>query len=243
MSCAITGKAALILGLLLAVSEPAAAARVDAARYSAFWLWGSSALQKDVLDKAQSLYFLQGEIRRQPTKPETSVVVAQGASVPQNLGCDVWLVYRATTLNWPDEAIKPILSHLERWREAGNKVVGLQIDFDSATPGLSKYAAALRALRTKLPPSYRLGITGLLDWANNGDADTIGTLRDTIDEVVLQTYQGRSTIANYADYLNNLDRLRMPYRIGLVQSGVWQENPSIEASPWFRGYVVFLVGN
>jgi hypothetical protein len=52
--------------------------------------------------------------------------------------------------------------------------------------------------------------------------------------------QGRRTIPNYAAYLNRLDRLTFPFKIGLIQGGDWQAPADLASNPWFRGYVVFL---
>ena len=57
---------------------------------------------------------------------------------------------------------------------------------------------------------------------------------------MLQIYQGRHTIPGYERYLARLGRLRIPFRIGLVQNGDWQAPAELEANPMFRGYVVFL---
>ncbi|MEY2926946.1 MAG: hypothetical protein RL367_1423, partial [Pseudomonadota bacterium] len=54
-------------------------------------------------------------------------------------------------------------------------------------------------------------------------------------------YQGRHTILGYQAYLNKLDDLPMPFRIGLVQGGEWQAPPSLARNARFKGYVVFLV--
>jgi len=214
---------------------------VDAAQYADYWLWGGMPSPPGILGQAKSLYFLQGEIRQAHRGSNRIDLIAEGVSLPQQAPCDVWLVYRANTLLWPRGVTDPILARLERWRSAGNRVVGLQIDFDASTRGLSNYVAALRELRAVLPPSYRLSVTGLLDWARNGDAEAVGALAGIVDEVVLQTYQGRNTIPNYADYLTRLDRFHVPYKVGLVQSGQWNRVSAIEKSPWFRGYVVFLL--
>ena len=61
-----------------------------------------------------------------------------------------------------------------------------------------------------------------------------------VDEVVLQTYQGRRTIPGYEAYLAGLGRMRAPFKIGLVEGGDWTAPPGLAANPWFRGYVVFL---
>ena len=231
----------LVAGVLLLSSGAASAAPVDAVGYADYWLWGGLPSPSGILEQARSLYFLQGEIRQARRDPGRIDLIAQGVSLPQRLPCDVWLVYRANTLLWPRSVTDTILARLDRWRHAGNRVVGLQIDFDASTRGLSNYVAALRALRAVLPRSYRLSVTGLLDWVRNGDTEAISALPSIVDEVVLQTYQGRSTIPNYADYLLHLSRLQVPYKIGLVQSGEWKKVPAIEESSWFRGYVVFLL--
>ena len=57
---------------------------------------------------------------------------------------------------------------------------------------------------------------------------------------MLQIYRGRHTIPGYERYLDRLDRLRIPFRIGLIQGGEWQSPDGLEAKPMFRGYVVFL---
>ncbi|MDT4874149.1 hypothetical protein FQZ97_1094310 [compost metagenome] len=61
-----------------------------------------------------------------------------------------------------------------------------------------------------------------------------------VDEVVVQTYQGRHSIPNYAAYLPRVSRLQLPFKIGVAQYGEWQAPGYLEKSPWFRGYVVFL---
>ena len=62
-----------------------------------------------------------------------------------------------------------------------------------------------------------------------------------VDEIVIQTYQGRKTIPGYAAYLEQLDRLNVPYKLGLVQGGEWSAPRALALDPHFNGYVVFLV--
>jgi hypothetical protein len=159
------------------------------------------------------------------------------AKLPQ---AEVWVVYRAHTLRWPEPVYRQLLGQVDRWRRAGNNVIGIQIDFDARTRYLNEYVDFLRDLRQRLPQNYRLSITGLLDWSSNADVEVIGQLKGVIDEVVVQTYQGRQSIADYAAYLPRMNRLGLPFRIGLVQGGEWQAPEYLQDSPWFRGYVVFL---
>lgn len=227
----------LALGLLLGASAQAA---VDAREHDAFWLWSGVAPQP-VLSQAKSLYILQGQVSRSRRDPSGKVhFIAQGMAIPRLRHGEVWVVYRAHTLHWPETVYRQLLGQVQRWRQAGNPVVGIQIDFDARTRYLDEYASFLRDLRQRLPAQYRLSITGLLDWSSNASPDAIAGLKGVVDEVVVQTYQGRHSIANYATYLPRLDRMGLPYKVGLIQGGQWQEPSYLQDSPWFRGYVVFL---
>ncbi len=62
----------------------------------------------------------------------------------------------------------------------------------------------LSDLRRQLPAKYRLSITGLLDWSANGDPEKLAALGNMVDEIVVQTYQGRKTIPGYENYLARL---------------------------------------
>lgn len=94
-----------------------------------------------------------------------------------------------------------------------------------------------------MPADTQLSVTGLLDWAETGDVGTLNRLGGVIDELVVQTYQGRSTVTRYAEYLPALMKLQIPFRLGLVQYGQWDElwQRRLAASAYYRGNVVFLV--
>lgn len=228
----------LWLGLLLLASP--AFATVDAHDFDAFWLWSGVAPQP-VLKQAKTLYILQGQINSTRRHPERGVqFIAQGMSVPRIRQGEVWVVYRAHTLRWPEPVYTKLLGQVQRWKAAGNPVVGIQIDFDARTQYLHEYADFLKDLRQRLPKDLRLSITGLMDWSSNADPAAIAQLKGVVDEVVVQTYQGRHSIPDYAAYLPRMNRLGLPFKIGLIQGGDWQEPEYLKASEWFGGYVVFL---
>lgn len=234
--------ALLLTVLALACIPPlsADAGVVRAEEYSSFWLWGGVQPQP-VLAQAQTLYILQGQVVEKKQQDRTQVaVVAQGMSVARLKKGKVWLVYRADTLNWTPATVQALVGRLQQWQQAGNPVIGLQVDFDVRTRHLPEYVAFLKQLRAALPKTWQLSITGLLDWSSNGDSEAINQLQQIVDELVVQTYQGRKTIATYKRYLPALKRLTLPFKIGLVQNGEWMADKTLEASPWFRGYVVFL---
>ena len=227
---------AVVIALLMVLARPALAVPTDAADYDAFFLWAGVKPQP-ALAEARSLYLLQGQV----DDGDPVRLVSQRPALPQVSHADVWMVVRVETLDWPKAVYNQVLSALARWRAAGNKVVGLQIDFDAGTRHLENYAAFLAELKKRLPEDCRLSITGLLDWSSNGDPAGLAALGGVVDEVVLQIYQGRRVIPGYAGYLAALDRLGIPFRIGLLQGGEWEAPDHLAGNPWFRGYVVFLV--
>jgi len=225
--------------LLLAswLNSGSALAAVDAREHDAFWLWSGVAPQP-VLAQARSLYVLQGQISQ--SRQGAINFIAQGIAIPRLNRGEVWVVYRAQTLRWPESVYRQLLGQVKRWQQAGNPVVGIQIDFDARTRYLDEYANFLRDLRRRLPADLRLSITGLMDWSSNADPTAIAQLKGVVDEVVVQTYQGRHSIPDYAAYLPRMNRLGLPFKIGLIQGGEWQEPAYLKGSEWFRGYVVFL---
>lgn len=213
------------------------ASRVRAAEHSAFWLW-SGVSGTEEMRQAGTVYLHQGEVNLRRGKPEFE---RMGLPVSRLSFPQIWLTVRFTSLDLTDDITDRLNRLLARWHGSGNRVVGLQIDFDAATRRLAEYADFLTGLREKLPGEYALGVTGLLDWASTGDISTLNRL--PVDELVVQTYQGRHTVEGYARYLPALQQLRIPFRIGLVQHGEWDSRyeARLASSPWYRGTVVFML--
>ena len=229
---------AALLGFALAAAAAPAVAEgpIDASRYDSFWLWAGVRSQP-LLGSARRLYLLQGQVgAREPIR-----LASQRAAIPHIRGPELWMVVRVETLAWPAPVYRQLLTQLARWRAAGNRVTGIQIDFDARTRHLGDYASFVAELRRRLPGDCRLGITGLLDWSANGDPKGLDALASTVDEVVLQIYQGRHSIPGYERYLARLGRFRIPFRIGLPQGGEWHPPAGLETNPMFRGYVIFLL--
>lgn len=229
----------LLLGpwLLAACQQPVqpVAPKVEPSAYDAFYVWPGVRPAERV--KPKTLYLLDGEVRQEGA-PE---FIPLRMGLPRLPGKAVWLVVRTERLDWTEEVYATILADLQRWQASGNDVVGLQIDFDAATRGIEGYAGFLADLRRRLPPQWRLSVTGLLDWSAHGDPRALITLARIIDEVVVQTYQGKHTIPGYEKYFRQMVHFPIPFRVALVQGGAWQAPPGLERNSRFRGYVVFLL--
>lgn len=230
-------KTQILLVIALLVGQARAADIVTAREHPAFWLW-SGVKASDELKDARTVYLHQGDVLKRSQQVEFQRL---GLPVSRLTFPSIWLTVRFTTLDVPEAIPLRIVRLMQRWQAAGNHVVGLQVDFDAATYQLADYARFLRALRQQLPPEFALGVTGLLDWAKTGDVATLNTL--PVDELVVQSYQGRSTVKNYQAYLPALTRLRIPFKLGLVQHGKRdpQAEEPLQQSPWYRGTVVFML--
>lgn len=224
-----------MLAIALAACGTGDPNEVVADRYDSFWLW-AGVPANDAVRKADTVYILDGELRGEPAR-----FVPLRPGVPKAPNPHIWLVVRTDTLDWPVGTDAALVRRLDRWAAAGNKVDGIQIDFDAATRGLSDYAAFLTAFRKALPSHYKLSITGLMDWSANGDPDALRALAGTVDEVVIQTYQGRSTILGYDAYFDRMKGYPIPFKVGLVEHGRFTPPASLESRPNFKGYVVFLI--
>ena len=227
------------IALALACCQAEPAGTVDPRHYDAFFLWPGMRppdLAPDLPGGPRVVYLLAGELRA----GDAGHLVPLRA-VPHVPRAEVWLTVRCERLDWGEGVYRQVLNELARWEAAGNHVAGLQIDFDAATRGLDGYAAFLGTLRRRLPPRYRLSVTGLLDWSAHGDAAALDRLGGVVDEVVIQTYQGRSTIPGYEDYLAPLARLKIAHRVALVEGGVWKVSHWPPQDRQFRGYVVFML--
>lgn len=226
--------------------------RVNAHAYHRFWLWGNVSPKAyiNVQNKNTELYILQGEIglsnkiakaqKKNGQNAINSILEIQGMGLCRIESAKIWLVYRTTTLNWHPRIMEHIVARLNSWQNLGNQVIGLQIDFDSATGELDQYSKFLHTIRQQLPPSYQLSATGLMDWVN-ADQQRMLQLNAPLDEIVIQTYQGRHTVSNYQAYLPTLAKMNIPFKVGIVQHGQWQAYKPIEKNKNFKGYVVFLL--
>ncbi|MGL4249435.1 MAG: DUF3142 domain-containing protein [Aeromonas sp.] len=226
-----------LLSLLLSTLAAPLQASVDASRYHAFWLWSATRYQP-VLAQATTLYLHQGEILNRPSGPR---FIKLGRAPTPLQTEHLWLVVRVNRLPLSVDHEKLLAKLYRAWRKAGAKVTGIQIDFDAATRQLDRYATSLRQLRQALPAECKLSVTGLLDWAKTGNVAQLNNL--PVDEIVIQTYQGRLTVPGYTAYLPAMMQLSIPFKVGLVQGGEW--DPSWQAklarSSYYQGNVVFLV--
>ena len=125
----------------------------------------------------------QGSGRRAVTVPVDAAALARsGRPVVA-----VWRISGTDSLDRADPAL--LLEAVRGMREAGARVVGVEVDYDCPTAALSGYVAWLRGLRSSLgavQPPPLLGVTALPTWRENPQA--LRALAKGTDEVTVQVH-------------------------------------------------------
>ncbi|KAJ8137857.1 hypothetical protein OY671_008930, partial [Metschnikowia pulcherrima] len=191
--------------------------RVDAAQHDAFFSW-AGVKAPEVSAKARTIYSLDGEVRAgSPAR-----FVPSRPAVPHVRHAEIWSVVRLERSDWEEPVWRRVSADLDRWQAAGNRSAGSQLDFDARTRGSDRYAVFSAEARRRSPRRYRLSITGSMDWSAGGDPAASTASGSVVDDVVLQTYQGRRTVPGYEAYLRSSARSPFPYRSGSVEGGAWR---------------------
>jgi hypothetical protein len=79
-----------------------------------------------------------------------------------------------------------------------------------------------------------------MDWASQAEPEDLDALSGTVDEIIFQTYRGRETVNNIDAYLSTIDRVHIPFRLGLAEGAAWIPPIGLTHNHYFQGYVVFL---
>ena len=146
---------------------------------------------------------------------------------------EYWIVYRYERQGVPDLQAATILARevsqtLAAMRKSNHNVAGVQLDIDSPTGSLTKYATFLREFRKGIPKDSQISITALLDWFR--PHTDIGEVIKEVDEFVPQFYDtaerdrygGGSAIAAKIDAMKwgpVFNRFRKRFRVGISTFG------------------------
>jgi hypothetical protein len=202
-----------------------------------YWLWPGARLPQDIV--VDRLYLLQGFFSAR-NHPARFVDQGHDATRLKHIS-ELVLVYRLDTLQPVSNIVEQFHRDAQSWMEKGNNVIGLQLDFDSATANLQQYDRFLHEIRRSLAARFQLSVTGLLDWINSPLGLTAA------NEVVFQTYQGRHSVANIERYLAHLLKIQetipIDFKLGVVQGTTLptEITDSLSRNPSYQGQVIFLL--
>jgi hypothetical protein len=186
------------------------------------------------------LYIHQGLIKR--NKSGALEFHRQGLYPSQQQSNKIFLTIRMETMDRSDQFQKLIHLLIQRWTQEGNTITGIQLDFDSPSKQLNQYVDYLKWIRNQLPKTLRLSVTGLADWAAQPDRSLLTELSKVTDEIIFQLYEGRSSIPSLPDYLKRIEKLKIPFKLGILPSMILDRKQfeQIEKNPNFKGWTLFL---
>jgi hypothetical protein len=208
--------------------------QVDATHFRQFWRWPNAKLPQGL--QIERLYFLQASWHQ----PGLWVDHQAYATKLQHINHCV-LVYRLETLADASEIVPKIKSDIDRWQSQGNRISGIQFDFDSGTNVLESYADFLATARRLLPKEITLSVTGLMDWGNSA-TDNLSSVQQATDEIIFQTYQGKKTLPHLRPYFKKILAKKIDFKVGLVDGGSIDPNDftDVLSSAHFKGFVIFM---
>jgi len=162
-----------------------------------FWFWEGSSLDPAYSGETVDVLFAQvGTIRSDRDRRSAAEPAERWNTYgrwPDQMppARDYWLVYRYERQGVPGlpaaVQLAGEISHLQaEARERNLHVVGIQLDIDSPTSALPRYAEFLREVRKDLPEGFEISITALLDWFRSGTA--IDDVIKHVDKFVPQFY-------------------------------------------------------
>ena len=212
--------------------------RIDASQLPRdVWIWAG--IQATANDDGRALFILQGAFDEINA---STVFVRQGLgpSPLMQKRSPVILVFRLRKIVNPAVIARAYSGLVSHWAYHGVRVIGLQIDYDSATDALPKYGNFLLQLRGLIGPGKILSITALADWLVSANGNDLGMLANACDEIVFQLYHGRHVLPKIEVYIAALRRLKFPFKIGLLES--INENDleqSVSKNSQFKGSILF----
>ncbi len=203
---------------------------------TSYWIWAGISSQD--APKFSVLYVYQGLVFQ---KENQLIFLRKGLYPHQIEAKKIYLTFRFKNLPKYIDFEALAARYINDWEWHGVNVEGLQIDYDSATAKLPEYKDFLVKFRKKLPKNYKLSITGLGDWVLYEKPGILSEIKNNVDEIVFQLYQGRKMIDGLDVYVKKLLLLNFPFKVGLLSS--FQEQKLIKTlnrNQYYQGSLIFI---
>lgn len=205
--------------------------------FKEYWVWAG--ILPENIPPSNTLYVYQGvSIQKEGEK----YFVKKGLFPHPINAKALYLVFRIEGgLPEPANLTNIILIYIAEWQKYGTNIVGIQLDFDSPTAQLLKYNEFLVVFRKLLPLNFKISITGLGDWVRSGNTQILSAMTKSIDEIVFQLYQVRKLLPDINLYIEELTKMRFPFKIGLLANQPLQVNiVKLLNNPYYLGEIIFL---
>lgn len=204
---------------------------------TSYWVWAG--INDSDVPVSDVYYIYQGIIKIDSRQNQYT---RKGLYPSRLKSQSIFLVYRLEgELPTSKDLVDLFLMHAAQWEKHDLKVKGIQLDFDSATSKLLSYNEFLQNLKMQLPNKYLISITGLADWLIYGDRSILGTIKNNVDEIIFQLYQGRNHFRDIHRYISALRNLNIDFKVGLLINEPHQEYLTLlKDNRFFNGVVYFV---
>ena len=178
------------------------------------WLWPGALPAR--CEEAARLYVLQGHFHRD------GHFERRGPSPGRSPrpGREIVPVYRMDALPRNGALAGTALPDVYAWRKQGWRVPGLQVDFDSPTAKLARYARWLTAENARLRevgnPTRIVSVTGLGDWLTAGHRADLRRLNGAAGLIAFMFYHRGRGIEPVETYIDALRTSSLRFKIGLL---------------------------
>ena len=177
------------------------------------WLWPGAAPRR--CDENARVYLLQGHFYRSGRFEEQGPLPGR----PPREGRELVPVYRMDRLP-PTGVLQAVAAPvIDAWRRRGWRVPGVQVDFDSPTAKLDRYARWVRLENDRFGRDGTGGIasvTGLADWLMSGRPADLRSLTRAAGVIAFMFYHQGRGIEPLQRYIDALARSGLRFRLGLL---------------------------
>ena len=222
----------------LAAGAPAdTASRAPGVTDADCWLWPGAAARRCAGNAR--VYLLQGHFHR------TGRFEAQGPPPGRapRAGRELVPVYRMDRLPANGALAAVATPVMDAWRRRGWQVTGVQVDFDSPTAKLARYARWIRLENERFAHAGRDGITsvtGLGDWLVSARPADLRALARAAGVIAFMFYHRGRGIEPLGGYVDALARSGLDFRLGLLPAQAHARGfDALRTAPGYRGDIVF----
>ena len=212
-------KSAVLLIFLTAFSFSGAALLHSVASASSsleYWIWRNSDMK--LVNEHSRLIIYQGNLNE---RWEFEPLGVQPINIPQS---NIGIVLRLYSLGDPGQVSQLFKSIADDWARFGIVVDEFQIDYDSASYNLSEYASWLKSLSGLV--DVELSATGLSTYLWDNPTGLV-QVSHSVSYIAMQLYQGRKPHANHRRIVDELNYLKLPYKLGITTDEEFEEKPSL----------------
>lgn len=197
------------------------------------WIWSPN--KHPLKQHCQHFYVFQGRFYSHQEQPSFEKLGLYTKAV--NANAKHSLVFRVDDLIDTKFVVHHIQRVIRHWKNAGVDIQSVQIDYDSPSKTLKKYAVFLEEI-SEIWPEMNFSATALVSWHSDNINDLL-KVSEQVDFLAFQLYQIMKPHEQYVIMSKALSSYPKPYRLGLTTHNSFTIN-SINKGKNFLGFSLFL---